>query len=459
MAKDYELTEFQVPANKKVVSQLRHYICFRMGLGKTVVTTKTVYEVEAKCILILCPKNAIRVWEDHFNEWIEGLDQKYGKDTEYAIHRYKGKYNHTEKRRDVFRKHIPGIVNIYITTFAAFISDIDVISKRRYDCVIIDEAKRIRSRTSKAFNLLKPIVKLCKWFIPLTGTPGKSPPDFFTIFHLMDPKLFSSYWAFVNTYCIVIKNEWGRQEIIGLRNREGWYRLLDAKCTILTKKDVGHRETVRQILRVDLNAEQERLYKELKEDDITLAVDNLIISQTSMTKVLRFRQLMCCPAILDPALGVGAAFEDYVETIKNDTDPFTVVFTPFTSAMPHFIKYLDANGFPDVQTLQGGLDPDEMQRRIDLWRKRGNQPIIVSILYATAFSLEPATESFFIGYEWDPEDNAQAEDRLNRLTTKELVNAYYYAYNGTYTAEHLQILTNKTRQERLTLGLERPTKI
>lgn len=453
---DFELTSWQLPGYKKMVSQLRHFLCFWMGLGKTVVTTKAMYDVEARIVLILCPKNAIRVWEDHICKWFEGLDAKNGKDTWFNIHRFKGKYNDTDRRRATFRKYDPSCkVNVYITTYAAFISDFEIMRLHKYDCIVLDEAKRVRSRDAKAFVLLKPLTKACKYFWPLTGTPGQTPGDFFTMFHLMDPKYFSSYWKFVNAFCWTQKDEWGRFEVLGIKNKEAWYKLLDAKCTILTPKDVGKQPTIRQILPVELDDDQARIYREINEDMISIGVDNLIVAQTSMTKVLRFRQAMVCPKILDPKLSIGSAFADYVDKIKYDTDPFTVVFTPFVSAMPHFVEYLDKHGFSGVETLSGGLEPDELQSRIERWRKRRG-PILVSILYATAFSLEPADKCFFMGYEWDPEDNAQAEERLNRLTTKHLVNAYYYSYEGTYTQDHLQMLTHKQQIGQETRGTERP---
>lgn len=451
---DYELKPEQLPGFTKLVTQKRHFLCFKMGLGKTVVTTRALYEVrkDVRTVLIICPKNAIRVWEDHLNEWIAGLDAKFGEDTWYSIFRYKGKHNNAAKRKAVLSKFDPeSHLNVYITTYGAFIKDADVIGSRKYDCIIIDEAKRIRNRKSKAYELLKPLAKSCQYFWPLTGTPGKSPGDFFTIFNLMDPKYYSSYWKFVGAFCHAVKNQFGQLEIIAFKNKDEWYRTLNNKCSFLTKSEIGHRETQRQLLSVDLDEDQERIYKELEENDIAIGPDNLIVAQTAMTKVLRFRQAMVCPKILDPNLSIGSAFADYVETIQNDTDPHTVVFTPFTQAIPHFVEYLRANGFNNVETIIGGLDPDELQRRID--RFRATKGIaVVSILCATAFSLEPATECFFVGYEWDPEDNAQAEDRLNRLTTKHQVNAYYYTYNGTYTQQHLQILTSKQRMMQMTLG-------
>ena len=456
--KVYDVKAFQKPGYNNLVTRYRHLLLFRMGLGKTVVTVKAMYDVEARCVLILCPKNAIRVWEDHIKEWFDGLDVASGKVTEetetsFHIFRWRKKYNNADKRRRLWRSvDRDAKVNVYITTFAAFISDHEFFTQS-YDTIIIDEAKRIRNRKSKAFEYLKPLAKACKYLWLLTGTPGRLPPHFWTMLHLCDPKYFSSFWKFVGAFMYTQKNSWGGIEILGLKNKTAWDHLLGMWATILTKEMVGHQETTRQFLWVEMDDEQSMLYKQMAEDMMIVGEDEIILASTSLTQTLRFRQLLVCPKILGDNYGVGAAFTDFVEGLKEgEIDPHTVCFSPFTEAFPHFKEYLHANGFQNVFILQGGLDPDEMQARIDQYRATKGI-ILCSILYATAFSLEPASECYFFGREWDPEDNAQAEERLNRLTTTYPVNSYYYGYEETYDQEQNVILDTKTQQERATLGL------
>lgn len=453
------LDPFQVPAYEKLVAQKRHLLLAKMGRGKTFVSVKAMYDVQVRTVLIVCPKNAIRVWEDHINRIVAGLDDDCGKDTWYAVHRYKGKYNNTAKRQEIARRFNKEChLNVWITTYDSFIRDFEIYSRRTYQLVIIDEAKRMRNRKSKSFLALKPVCKDAKYVWPLTGAPGNTPEDFFTMFHLLDPKYFSSFHKYMQIFCYWQRLPWGGTEYLGLKNKEAWYQLQDRKVSWMRGSHMDDKPIRRQILEIPLDDEQERLYKEIDEHMIAFSGDELIIAQTDMTKVLRFRQIMCCPKILDPNASIGAAFADYVETIKNDTDPNTVVFTPFTEAIPHFKQCLNANGFNNVEVLSGGLEPDELERRIDRFRRTRGQ-LICSIMYATAFSLEPATECFFVGYEWDPEDNEQAEHRLFRLTTKEQITAYYYAHTDTYTTQHLELLTTKQRNKQETHGLLRPTKI
>ncbi len=448
----FELEPFQVPGYNKLVAQYRHLLLYEMGLGKTVVCTKAMYDIKAKCVLILCPKNAIKVWENHIKSWFDGLDASCGKDTSFNIWRWRKKQHDAAKRQALWRSFDRGAnVNVYITTFAGFVKDQEHFVQP-YDCIIVDEVKRIRNRKSKAFLSLKPLAREAKYLWLLTGTPGRLPQHFWTMFHLIDQKLWGSYWKFVGAFMIMVKTPWGGLEEVGWKNRDSWFDLLRRKATILTKAEVGHRETQRQMLYYDLDKDQIRLYKEMEEDMMMIFGDgSLSIASTSMTRVLRYRQLLVCPKILDPTATVGQAFIDFVETLtEEERDPHLVIFTPFTDAFPHFKAYLQEKGFGDIFLLSGGLDPDEQQQRINNWRKTKGI-VICSIMYATAFSLEPAKEAHFFGYEWDPEDNAQAEERLNRLTTTYQVNAYYWVAEDSYDERQCEIVNFKRRQYNMTL--------
>ena len=458
---EYKLHDKQAPAFNKLMAQHRHLLLFRMGTGKTVVGTKFIYDSMAKSVIILAPKNAYRVWEDHIKEWFAGLDKQNGETipTSYSIHMWRKRQQDPTKRRQMMNTVDSVHVNIYIMTPSALMRDFEHI-KVKYDMIIIDEFKKVSSRKGKVFPILKAICKQAKHFVPMTGTPGRMPPDFWTMLHLKDPQYFSSYWKFVSTFCYTQKGPYGEIEVLGIRNKDAWYRLLNQHASFLTKEDLGKLPTKRQLLHVDMDEDQSRIYDQLDKEMMAISNDELIIAQTAMTKCLRLRQLLVCPKILDPKLSIGAAFADFTETIK-DGNAHTVCFTPFTAAIPHFRDYLHAQGFANVFTLQGGIDPDEVPSRIAKWRETKGV-MLCSIMYATSFSLQPASESYFVGYEWNPEDNAQAEERLDRgLETLYPINHYYYAYDNTYDEEQCDIVNIKQCQVDMTLNLKliRGTKI
>lgn len=409
-------------------------------------------------ILIVCPRNSIRTWEDHIKTWWDGLDVACGKVTEetettFHIWRWRKRYQNAEKRRALWTSRDPGAkVNVYITTFGAFIRDHEYF-RWKYDTVIIDEVKRIQSRKAQAFILLKPFARAADYVWLLTGTPGRYPPNFWTYLHLLDHNYFSSYWKFVKAFMYMQKLPWGGFELLGIKNMPAWLTYLKQYATVLTKEDVGHRPTQRQFIWAELDQDQERMYREMEEDMMVVTEDNIVLAPTVMTRILRFRQMLVCPKLLDPSASIGGAFEDFVTSLKDgDIDPHTVIFTPFTQVFPFYREYLQQNGFKHVFELKGGMNPDDIIATIEEWRKTKGI-MMVSIKFAQSFSLEPAHSCYFFGREFDPDDNKQAEERLNRLTTKYQVNAYTYAYEETYDIEQKMILEDKTRHTQATLGM------
>ncbi len=448
------LKPFQDTTKKRMLSECAHFVLFRMGLGKTPTTVQAMWEAKPEMVLILCPKNAIRVWEDHINEWFAGLDSQLVRTTPFIIHRWRGKYNNTAKRHKMWQERVPNCMNIYIMTFGGFVAD-EAVLGHDFNAIVIDEAKRIRNRKSKAFDYLKPRCKIAKFFWPMTGTPGKLPMDMWTMFHLANPKVWGSYWKFVGMFHHVIKNEWGRQEILGIKNQEQWYWHVKQKASVVTremvKDQIGKSEIFLQKLYVEMDEIQETHYKSMLEEMIIDTNDKLIIASNSMVRTLRLRQLLVCPKILSSNFTYGAAIEDFIETVRDD--PHAVIFTPFVEAIPHFIERLKQEGIHAVG-ISGKLSADELVTTIDEFR-RTRAVAICSIKFATAFSLEPADQCFFIGYEWDPDDNDQAIMRLQRLTTTWPVNAWFYVHEGTYEEEQLQLVNHKIRLNEITFDQDK----
>lgn len=437
-----------------------HFLFARMGTGKTPTTVYSLYYTRPDTVLILCPKNAIRVWEDHIIAWFAGLDAKEGRTTPFIIRRDRMKYNNAEKRKALWREFTPGVMNIYITTNPGYLYDYDCFS--RMQIVINDEAKRImghstRKKPHKVFEALKPLIRKADLFWPMTGTPGFLPKHSWNLFHLADPDYFSSYWKFVNAYHYVLKNEWGGQEILTIRNKEAWYLTLKQWASVITKEMVKDQlpDSIRVPRPIEMDAVQETLYRQLSEEMVAQHGESIIITPNSLTRLLNLRQLLVCPKILDPKLpSYGAAIEDWISTVQaGEADAHSVIFTPFKSAFPYWKERLESAGINNVFTLQGGTSPDEQQDILSRYRNaRGT--MLCTIQYAQAFSLEPATESYFIGFEYDPDANDQAESRLVRITSDRSVprTHYYYGHTDTYDYEHMSNITDKVRKGRVTFS-------
>lgn len=292
----------------------------------------------------------------------------------------------------------------------------------------------------------------------LSGTlAGKNGPlDFWACLNVVAPGLFTSYWKFAYRYMEIVDGQYGK-EVISIRDLRGWHALLDcwSRRRFRAIDAPGMPAVQRSLRRVDLDTRQRNIYHQLVNQDYVWSNDTLIIAQNSLEWALRVRQLLTCPAMLDPALGVGAAMNDLIERLTDDDatddDRHTVIFTEFAKAIPFFVESLQGAGFKHVYTLQGGMEPEDLANVVDAFRK--NRGIVIcSIKYAQAFSLEPAKESHSIGYSWDPADNKQAEDRLVPQAGVNPILANYYCYRDTYDEEVAYTVNMKNKLVTVTMG-------
>lgn len=444
-------------------------------LGKTVVSVNVVgMDPRSKIVLVACSKNAMGVWYSHFKEWFA---EKYAHRTlDVRIIRGKGP-TAKKQREEKWLKPRTAEVTVYICTFNVLANDFSFLmspatrkSGLIFDTVIADEVHmRMKNRKTKTNDIFKVLTspKLgCHRYHPLSGTlAGKGgPADFWAILNQISPNEFSSYWRFVNTFCDVIDNGWGK-EIVGIKNATAFWALLDRFSRRRFRKDCATQmpKIQRDRLYVEMDAHQQKAYQALEDDSAYFTPDGqFIVTPTSLEAMLRKRQLLACPAIFDPALGVGAAFEDFVERISDESatedDRHTVVFTAFRNALPHFERRLREAGFHNVWQLFGGLEPEDLEDRIRKF-KATKGIILCSIKYAQAFSLVPAQTCYFIGPEWDPNDNKQAEDRLIPQVGVNPINSYYYHYRNTVDDNVIMTLDDKNSLATATLGSANNLKI
>jgi len=321
--------------------------------------------------------------------------------------------------------------------------------------VILDEARRFRNPDSLGFECLSKFLQYYTptYVIPMTGTPGKEPRHFWTMFNMVAPKIFGSYWNFVYRFHQIDDGFWGK-EINEPKNLPQFHELLGKYFSVMKEDDpevIATRQPVtRQLLSITMDDDQKKLYKEFTKDMMAWveADNNLIMAQNELTVLTRLRQTLVCPRMLSPSLSVGAAIADFVDTVEPGT-PY-VIFTPYTAAMDHFEGYLRANGFDNVVQLRGAMGTPARDAAIAKYRET-NGICICSTLYAQSFSLAPATKCFHIGYDWDPDNNRQAEARLQRGLVTLPISSYYYTFQSTFDENLCGIVNLKQQRYNVTV--------
>lgn len=420
-----EWDDWQLNAVASAVARKKVGLFAEMGLGKTPVGCEFFDRVNPTSCLIVVPKKALIGWRQRLKDWWPHLYEK-------VVQIYD---KNKTKRKALWAKNPPFV----LTTIDWFRRDKDLM-RASYQMEIYDEThKYLRNRKTKTFEQIA--ARKMEYLMLISGSPSSGDThQFWPSLNLINPKLFSSYWKFVNTFCTVVETMWGR-EIVGPRNIDSLQAVLRQHFIIVRKKDLaaqaGKKTKKRRIfLDVEMTEPQRAAYEQMRDELVLELSDGTILaSQHDMGASLRLRQLLVCPYILDPGLGIGGGLTSILEELKDmpEEDRHCIIFTPFRDAVDVIADQLVAwNITQHVGKLMGGIDVDEQDKILqDLKKNRG---IAVStILYGESWDYELADKAFFLGYEPKPISNWQAEDRVDRRNnTNELLRMFYVRNVGTY---------------------------
>jgi SNF2 family DNA or RNA helicase len=473
-----QMDELQRPGVAKAKKSGRCIFDMYMGTGKTFTALTAGLCFKPQRWLIICSKNAINAFRQEIKKWFPEL----GDDALFQIVRgTKAEREKAYKSSGLF----------FATTGASFLRDLAFLVENdiAFDVVTIDEADKVglRNHRTKTFagvkhlisskfyerhmKRLKRIGKLKDYRDKVslvnicTGTlTSKGVPQLFGYLHLMDPKLFSSYWKFIGTFMVVVDGPFGRQPIVP-RNTEALAQATYPYIHRISEQDA--KDVLPPLRRIrlpfELSPRIKDLYNQMAEELFFLipeSSDNPVQAVSStLAQSIRLRQLLCCPAIVDPSLGPGDAIEACADKILEDAeDPeFThnVVFTPFLPSIPIFKDYLsDRLSLKPSQiiTMQGGMEPEEVQECELQFRKDQKSMVICSTLYGQSFNLETGRNVYHPHFDWNQDSNKQAESRVRRKTSnRDRTVMSYYAYVPNTVAETvLDVLNANNRTNNIT---------
>lgn len=414
-----------------------HFILsFQKGMGKTLVYFRAAQEIGSpEHNLILCSRAAMLRQRQEV--------QKFFPEIEEEVVFVKGSTPY-ERKAEWARK-----ARYHVSTFASFLTD----AGRRKNSsrlggglstqqlpawcyrprtLIGDEYHRVLrnrgSATHGLFKTLEPDVTI----LSSGSAANKGPHSMWTALNVLNPKKYSSYWKYVNTYCIVEDTPYGKQ-ITGVKNRDAWRDHVAPEVFHRLKDLKDYPSKTRQALPVEMPNWEKRIHDELKKQLLTiLPDDSLLTAPNALAATTKIRQLLVCPKFLNPELGWGAGLEGILDDVQESELSHFVVSTWFTGPIPLIKEFFQQNKIPAFN-LQGGMGMDQMEDQIQRWTQQGGC-MIQSIEFAESYELPAASNMYMLGYAHDPERNSQAEDRIHRdiRVTPHPVNIYYVKHLGAY---------------------------
>jgi SNF2 family DNA or RNA helicase len=373
-------------------------------LGKTptvLIATKTI---NAKKILIIAPKSTLLSWKQECIKWLEREDVII--------------LNMPKKERlKAYNNY-----NVFICTYE--MAALDYQNFFNFDLLILDEAHRLRNfkgqRSKKSPKFTKNIVYLSysiKTKYILTGTPTANYSyEIFTILHILFPKLFNSYWNFINYYYIVEDEQYNangdtKKTIVSFKpgKKQELQELLNIFSMQRKRKDYMPFLKIpsKEIIYIPMTKDQNNIYKTLQEEWEVTIDRKTLICKSSLDFMLRLRQIATSHFFMSDKTKSNKT-EWILNFIKDYPNSQIIITSFFTS----FLKYLHKL-IPNSTLLIGNTSSKERYKIETDFNKKKIKILLGNIdVIKEGMKLEQGEYLIEIDPSLTYEFNNQLEDRI-----------------------------------------------
>lgn len=444
------LRPYQVEATDFLTTRPGAMLFLEPGMGKTRVTLLAIRHVHepGQAILVVCPKVALATWRRE--------TAKYYPPDYYTIDTFTG----DQDQRDIAWGHFleneyfnPNRLRFLVTSY----SQLDNVRTLRdnWPILVLDECHAVKNQNTIAFAALKRF-RYQRIYL-LSGTPAsQGPKDLWTYLNLIDPKKFSSFWAYINKYCIVIRSKFGTR-IEGPKNPTKIKALLEPYMYRRRKRDVLKEMTkTRPGIEIEMYPQQEALYDQLLEDLIAQVDDGIVFAQNGAVLTVRLRQMLVSPALIGSKAPSAAL--DALKEKADDLGRPTVIFTAFREAIPLIAAKLGSKY--ETYQIYGGMTDEALDAQVTAFETSTSRrrALIGTVQMGQSFSITSTSYSITIGPDWSPTNNTQAEDRIFGLGRSNTATNYYIYHKGTVEQTVIDAVANKMHWTELSIDDIRPRK-
>lgn len=417
---------FQIIGTDFLLSVKKGILADEPGLGKTIQSILAAYYLKEKGkankVLVITPASL------KYQYAIDGI--KKFTDLTYTIVDGTRKQREKQYQEDTF---------FHVVNYELAREDFDLsfIQEMKPDVIILDEAHRIKNIDTDTARQIKTIDAQYKWL--LTGTPVQNKAEeIFSLFEFIDPKLLGNRWIFQKKY-ILTANKYGRRNVpIGTNPKTIGELRKKIQPYILkrTTDEVGIQLpdlTITNIYIPLTNAQaacHERIFKEIDQimeemkkwdsdeqhpkEGISFGLFNTAIELCDSPELLEMSDSALVSRFRIGSKKSPKLDELYTilsETLENNENSKTVIFTQFERMQRIIVKQLESIGKSVV--LNGSMQPYERQAAIDKFKYDDDIKFFVST-DAGNYGLNLQKASLLINFDL-PANPAIITQRIGRI--------------------------------------------
>jgi SNF2 family DNA or RNA helicase len=247
------LYPYQQESVDKMIDRGQVLLGLVMGAGKTVTTIATVEKLiemdEVDKCLVVVPASLKYQWMREINKFT---------DSSVIVVDGTPKARDQQWKRSLSAKYT--IVNP-----ESLIRDGNAYKHLSWQCIIVDEATLLKSRTSKRSRMLKRLAKPIYYRYALTGQPIENrPEELFSIMEFVDASILGKFDLFDRTF--IVRDHFGKPT--RYKNLKALHESLTECMIRKTREDIADQlpKIIHQVIPVAFDKEGASLYKRVSED-------------------------------------------------------------------------------------------------------------------------------------------------------------------------------------------------
>ena len=410
------------------------------GLGKTITSLAATRAVGAKKVLVVAP-NYLK------GTWRREIADKLSEDAVIASGERKNRASTIAQFAGSSSRFL--VVNYEMLRPKVQSGGYPELASLPWDCIIFDEAHRLSGRGTQWIEGIRKFSAVpYQWF--LTGNPiDASPENVWQLLNLIDPKKFSSFWAFVEYFCLLEDNFFGK-EITGVNPRRmaEFQYALQPYLLHRKKKDVAPHlpNKVWHDIYLEMNPSQKRFYKNLEQHMlIELANGDLELVEVLTAKHLRLQQAIANPAIIGGTNSscIEDAVQDLAIDIFSSGAQKLIVGTWFVPAADRLEDKLSKNY--RVFRVKAEQKNDQRDATIEAFKACKEKAVLVGTIrtMSEGLNIDECDHMIFADKAWTPLPNEQFADRIHRITSTREKHYYSLIVEDSTSADRESVLKNR----------------
>ncbi len=424
-----------------------------VGVGKTVEALAAMDEIISNGplkVLIISPKSLMYMWADECKKATGRIAEVCDVPSQYKKHeKVNAKINSLETR-------------IKIISYSMLDSKKwPSIYDQDWDIIICDEAHKLKNPQTKTTLEFKKLKSEYLWLLSGTPDPNGDLLEIYGMLSLIDPKRFSSKWAFLDRYGDF------EEKVIGWDHKNNKPKIAkDLQGISKEMQPVLHRllipymfrrkirdvhdnipAEVHQTIHVELGSYERRIYDEMLQDMLAyLEEENWLLAGNALERNIRLRQMLLNPVLVGGD-DKSAKTEAMLELIQNI--PGQVIVFSTSKAYNRYLEELFAKKKLFALRIDGDVDAATIRAREKAFQQ-GNAKIVHGT-YAKmgeGLNLQSAQAMIRMDLSYVPKDNIQAKGRIIRPGQKHT--PLIYDLVASNTIDEYVVKVNEQKENNIT---------